>query len=182
MVEAISQTDRSMMSNIDFVNDQMAVVYDHLYHLAASYLRSETNELMLEPASLVHEAYLRLASSPTLSWKNQAHFFAIAAVAMRRVLIDHARQRRALKRDLSGSRISLELITKAGSRDVDILEVDDAIEKLAALHPRWSRIVELRFFAGLDHDDVANVLNVSRKTVVQDWGQARSWLAEELAG
>ena len=163
------------------VDDLMLVVYDQLRQLAAGYLHRETSQLLLEPAALVHEVYLRLASAPDLDCKNSMHFFAIAAVAMRRVLIDHARQRRALKRDLSGSRLSLDLVTTTGRRAVDILEVDDALHKLASLHPRWSRIIELRFFAGLSHDQVSSVLGVSRKTVVQDWGRARQWLAAELS-
>lgn len=159
----------------------MPLVYDQLRGLAASYLRRDTQEPMLEPALLVNEAYLRLASHPPGSFKSKEHFLAVAAIAMRKILIDHARRRHALKRGYGRARVSLELVTKSGPREIDICEVDDALNALAAINERASRGVELRFFAGLTHDDVARVLGVSRKTVVNDWIEARKWLAEELA-
>ena len=156
-------------------------VYEHLRALAAGYLRRDTAEPLLEPAVLVNEAYLRLALRPSDKWKSREHFLAVAAMAMRKVLIDEARRRRALKRGFGRSRVSLELVTRTGPRDVGILEVDDALKSLASINERGSGAVVLRFFAGLTHDEIARVQGVSRKTVVNDWSQARNWLAEELA-
>jgi RNA polymerase sigma factor (TIGR02999 family) len=162
-------------------NDLMPLVHDQLRNLAASYLRRNASEPMLEPSVLVNEAYLRLAGQPAGSWTGKDHFMAVAAIAMRKILIDHARRRCALKRGYGRARVSLELVTRSGPREIDILEVDDALNGLAQLNERASRGVELRFFAGLTHDDVARVLGISRKTVVSDWIEARNWLAEQLA-
>ncbi len=162
-------------------NDLMPLVYDQLRNLAAGYLRWDAAEPMLEPAVLVNEAYLRLVAHPPGSWKSKEHFLAVAAIAMRKILIDQARRRHALKRGFGRSKVALELVTKSGPREIDILEVDDALNAFARINERACRGVELRFFAGLTHDDVAKVLGVSRKTVVADWSQARAWLAEELA-
>ena len=162
-------------------HDLMPVVYEQLRMLAAGYLRGDHTDNMLEPAVLVNEAYLRMAANPPGTWKSEEHFFAVAAIAMRKVLIDQARRRRTLKRGYGQARVSLELVTATGPRDVDIREVDDALNTLAGINERASRIVELRFFAGLTNDQIARVLAVSRKTVVKDWGEARVWLAEELS-
>ncbi len=159
----------------------MPQVYDQLRNLASSYLKHDTAEPMLEPAVLVNEAYLRLAGQPAGTWTGKDHFMAVAAIAMRKILIDHARRRCALKRGFGRARVSLELVTRSGPREIDILEVDDALNGLARINQRASRGVELRFFAGLTHDDVARVLGISRKTVVNDWIEARNWLAEQLA-
>ena len=163
------------------VNDLMPLVYDQLRNLAAAYLKHDTAEPMLEPAVLVNEAYLRLADHPPGTWSSKEHFMAVAAIAMRKILIDHARRRCALKRGFGRARVSLELVTRSGPREIDILEVDDALNALGEINQRASRGVELRFFAGLTHDEVARVLGVSRKTVVADWNEARNWLAEQLA-
>ena len=163
------------------INALMPMVYEHLRGLAAAYLRRDASEPMLEPALLVNEAYLRLAGAPSGKWKSKEHFLAVAALAMRKVLIDHARRRHALKRGFGRSRVSLELVTRTGRRDVDILEVDDALKALARVNERASCAVTLRFFAGLTHDEIARVQGISRKTVVRDWGEARNWLAEALA-
>jgi RNA polymerase sigma factor (TIGR02999 family) len=156
-------------------------VYEQLRGLAGAYLKRNAAEPMLEPALLVNEAYLRLAGQPPEKWKSKEHFLAVAAMAMRRVLIDHARRRRTLKRGFGRARVSLELVTRTGPREVDILEVDDALRGLAAINERASCAVVLRFFAGLNHEEIAKVQKVSRKTVVSDWSQARNWLADALA-
>ncbi len=161
--------------------DLMPQVYEQLRSLAAKYLRHDTNEPMLEPAVLVNEAYLRLAGQPAGSWNSKEHFMAVAAMAMRKILIDQARRRCALKRGFGRARVSLELVTRSGPREIDIQEVDEALKALARINSRASHGVEMRFFAGLTHDQVAKVLGVSRKTVVNDWIEARNWLAEELA-
>ncbi len=175
---------RSVGAGIDHhasTNELMPLVYEQLRNIASRYIRRDTPEPMLEPALLVNEAYLRLASHPPGTFKNKEHFMAVAAMAMRKILIDQARRRHALKRGYGRARVALELVTKTGPREIDILEVDDALHALAAVNRRASRGVELRFFAGLTHDEVARILGVSRKTVVNDWIAARKWLAEELA-
>lgn len=162
-------------------NELMPMVYDQLQQLAAAYLRREGGDMMLEPAVLVNEAYLRLAARPPGSFHDSEHFFAVAAMAMRKVLIDQARQRRAQKRGGGQAGVSLELVTITGPREVDILEVDEALTALGSVNERASRIVELRFFAGLTTERVARILGVSRKTVDHDWSFARKWLADALS-
>ena len=162
-------------------DDLITEVYEQLRGLAGAYLKRDAAEPMLEPALIVNEAYLRLAAQPPDKWKNKEHFLVVAAMAMRKVLIDHARRRHTLKRGFGRARVSLELVTRTGPREIDILEVDDALKGLAAINERASCAVVLRFFAGLTHDEIARVQAVSRKTVVNDWIQARNWLADELA-
>jgi RNA polymerase sigma factor (TIGR02999 family) len=159
----------------------MPVVYEQLRSLAAGYLRRDQRDQMLEPAVLVNETYLRLAADPPGSWKSVDQFLSVAAGAMRRVLIDHARRRRALKRGFGSATVSFELATAAGPVDVDVRALDDALKTLASIDEQASRIVELRFFGGLSHEQTARVLGVSRKTVVKHWLRARDWLAEELS-
>ncbi|MCP3979037.1 MAG: sigma-70 family RNA polymerase sigma factor [bacterium] len=159
----------------------MPVVYEQLQALAAKYLQQEKADQILEPEVLVNEAYLKLADDPPGSWSGVEHFLAVAARAMRRILIDHARRRRALKRGFGRAEVSLELVTLNGPRDVDIRVLDEALEVLASIDRQASQVVELRFFAGLTHEQAARVMDVSRKTVVQKWQRARDWLAEELA-
>lgn len=158
----------------------LPLVYDQLRALAGSYLKHERGDNMLEPGALVHETYLRLIENPPEAWNGTGHFFAVAACAMRKVLIDHARRRRALKRGFGHARVSLDFVTSAGTREVEFEELDVILDRLAAVDERACRVVELRFFTGLTNEQVAQVLGVSRKTVVQDWGRAREWLAKEL--
>ncbi|MHC5114897.1 MAG: ECF-type sigma factor [Planctomycetota bacterium] len=162
-------------------DDLMPIVYEQLQTLAAKYLQHEKSDQILEPEVLVNEAYLKLADNPPGSWTGVDHFLAVAARAMRRILIDHARRRRALKRGFGRAEVSLELVTLSGPRDVDIRVLDEALEVLTSLDPKASQVVELRFFAGLTHEQASRVMGVSRKTVVEKWQRARDWLAEELA-
>ncbi len=159
----------------------LPLVYDQLRALAGSYLKHEHGDNLLEPGALVHETYLRLIENPPEAWNGTGHFFAVAACAMRKVLIDHARKRRALKRGFGHARVSLDFITARGKREVEFQELDGILDRLAAVDERACRVVELRFFTGLTNEQVAQVLGVSRKTVVQDWGRAREWLAGALA-
>lgn len=158
----------------------LPLVYDQLRALAGSYLKHERGDNMLEPGALVHETYLRLIENPPESWNGTGHFFAVAACAMRKVLIDHARRRRALKRGFGHARVSLDFVTSNGTREIEFQELDVILDRFAAIDERACRVVELRFFTGLTNEQVAQVLGVSRKTVVQDWGRAREWLAKEL--
>ena len=159
----------------------MPAVYDELRSLAASYLMRESSDQILEPAVLVNETYLKLSKNPPGSWTGREHFLSVAAMAMRKILIDHARRRRTLKRGYGRSKVSLDVVTIEGRRDVDIRIIDSALRALSSVHERAGRIVELRFFAGLTHDQVAEVLGVSRKTVVADWQMAKDWLARRLS-
>jgi RNA polymerase sigma factor (TIGR02999 family) len=159
----------------------MEAVYAELRRLARGYLRRERPGHSLPPTALVHEAYLKLVDQRRVRWQNRAHFFAIAASQMRRILVDHARAHGARKR--GGGTVPLaEFDAGIDPPDVDILALDRSLEKLARIDPRQSRIVELRFFAGLTTDEVATVLDVAPITVRRDWVLARTWLYRELRG
>jgi RNA polymerase sigma factor (TIGR02999 family) len=159
----------------------MPLVYDELRRLAASYLRREHSEHTLQTAGLIHEAYFRLIDQKNVSWQNRAHFYGIAAHSMRRVLLDYARKRAAVKRGGPGVKVALsEPMAGAGQRDLDLLALDAALTQLAAMDPQQSRIVELRYFSGLTIEECAEVLGISAATVKRDWGVARAWLHREL--
>jgi RNA polymerase sigma-70 factor (ECF subfamily) len=160
----------------------MEAVYSELRRIAGAYLRRERPEHTLPPTALVHEAYLKLVDQDRVRWRNRAHFFAIAAQQMRRILVDHARAHRAAKRG-AGATIPLTDLDIADRQpEVDVLELESALEKLADLDPRQSRLVELRFFGGLSVDETATVLGVAPITVKRDWALARAWLYRELGG
>ena len=161
----------------------MPMVYDELRRLAGGYLRREWFNHSLECTALVHEAYLRLVDQTRADWKNRAQFFGVAAQMMRRILVDHARAQKAVKRGSNEPRLSLsqaDLIPK--QKDVDLLALDDALKTLAALDPQQGRIVELRFFGGLTIEETAEVLRISHATVERDWTVARAWLRREIEG
>ena len=161
----------------------LPVVYQELRRLAASYIRHEKPGQTLQPTALVHEAYLRLMKDRPDRWQNKAHFCAIAAHSMRQILIERARARNAQKRWGEKARITLEEeLVQGGERAVDLLALDEAIERLAALDPEQARIVELRFFGGLTVEETADALDVSPATVKRHWTVARAWLARELEG
>jgi RNA polymerase sigma factor (TIGR02999 family) len=150
--------------------------------LAGGYLRRERPDHSLAPTALVHEAYLKLIDQRQVRWQNRAHFFAIAAHVMRRILVDHARSRGAAKRD-GGQRVELHDAQVAiEPPEVDVLDLDAALEKLSGLDPRQSELVELRFFGGLTVDEAAAVMGVAPATVDRDWALARAWLFRELGG
>lgn len=158
----------------------IALVYGELRQLAASYLRGERADHTLRTTALVHEAWLRLAGQRDVEWKNRRHFFGIAAQAMRRILVDHARRRSARKRD-GGRAVTLDDALGATADPPDeILAVDDALHRLAALDPRQARLVELRYYAGLTIEETARVLEVSPATVKREWLSAKAWLQREL--
>jgi len=155
------------------------VVYDELRRVARGHLRRERPDHSLAPTALVHEAYLKLVDQRRVRWQNRAHFFAIAAHVMRRILVDHARSRAAAKR--GGSMMSLhEDDARTPPLDVDILALERALEKLATVDRRQSRLVELRFFAGLTVEETAAAIEVAPITVKRDWALARAWLFREL--
>ncbi len=160
-----------------------SLVYDELHRLAAAALRNERRDHTLQPTALVHEAYLRLAGEPDGRWESRAHFLAVAAQAMRRILVDHARGRNALKRG-SGWRAEpidgLDLPTLPGDEPIDLLALDEALARLAALDPRQAQVVELRFFGGLTVEETAAVTGLSDRTVKREWQMARAWLRREM--
>ena len=159
------------------------MVYDELRRRAAAALKGERTDHTLQPTALVHEAFLRLADLPDRQWQDRAHFVAVAARAMRRILVDHARARKAVKRGSGEIRVSLEDIdVPAGDGvDVDLVTLDEALDGLALLDERQARIVELRFFGGLTVDETAALIDVSTRTVKREWQMARAWLRRELA-
>ena len=164
------------------VDRLMPLVYDELKILAAGYLRAERADHTLQTTGLVHEAYLKLVDQRRTTWQNRAHFFGIAAQAMRRILVDHARRLRARKRD-AGRPITLDDELAGSLPDSDeVLAVDEALQRLAALDPRQARIVELRYFAGLSIEQTAEALEISPATVKRDWVSAKAWLQRELSG
>ena len=158
----------------------MPLVYEELRRLAGAQLRSERTGHTLQATALVNEAYLKLVDQKRMRWRNRAHFFAIAARLMRRILVDHARRSRALKRS-AGRRVTLdEELALAPEPDVDLVALDDAMEALAGLDPNLSRLVELRFFGGLTIEETAEVLGISPATVKREWASARAWLFRRL--
>lgn len=160
----------------------MEVVYEELRRRARGRLRRERLDHSLSPTALVNETYLKLIDQRRVQWQSRGHFFAIAGHAMRRILVDHARARGAVKRE-AGTRVAWrEDLPVQGSQDLDILALDVALEKLAAIDPRKGRLVELRFFAGLTILQAAAVLGLAQATANRDWVLARAWLFRELRG
>jgi RNA polymerase sigma-70 factor, ECF subfamily len=163
----------------------LEAVYDDLHRQAARAMHREASGHSLQATALVHEAYLRLVDQRHVDWNNRAHFFAIAAQAMRRVLVDHARGRLAAKRGGAAQQITLDDGVLAGetgdSHAVEVLALHDALERLTAIDPEQARIVELRYFAGSSIEETAAALGVSPATVKREWAVARAWLRRELS-
>src|SRR5215470_6587590 len=159
----------------------MPLIYDELRRIAAHYLRRERRDHTLQTSALVNEVYLRLVDQEKVEWKNRAHFFGVAAQAMRRILVDYARTRNYLKRGGASRRVSLdEAMTVAEERAAELIALDEALEELAKIDPRKSRVVELRCFGGLSVDETAEALGVSDGTVIRDWNTAKAWLMREM--
>lgn len=157
------------------------LVYQELKRLAARYLRRERREHTLQSTALVHEAWLRLIDQNHVHWQNRAQFFGIAGEMIRRILIDHARNRQAAKRGDGAIKLSLdEALGAPDRRDFDLVALDDALKDLAKLDPKQGKLVELRFFAGLSIEESAEVLGVSPATVKREWAAAKAWLYREL--
>ena len=160
----------------------MPLVYDELRRVARAYLQRERGDHTLQATALVHEAYLQLVDDKKVTWKDRAHFYGIAARLMRQILIQHARAHHAAKRGgAEQKKLSLE---EAGELPIDcaveLLALDDALEDLTKIYPRKSKVVELKFFGGMEAKQISEVLQVSEKTVLRDWNFARLWLSREL--
>lgn len=157
------------------------LVYEELRQQATRYLRKERAGHSLQATALINEAFLRLIDVKNVQWQSRAHFFAIAANLMRRILVDHARRRDAEKRGGPQMRLTLdETVAIAKQPDVDLLAIDQALDRLAAIDEQQARVVELRFFSGLSVEETAAALGVSPKTVKRDWSVARAWLRREI--
>jgi RNA polymerase sigma factor (TIGR02999 family) len=164
------------------LDELLPLVYNELRRLAASYLRKERPNHTLQTTALVHEAYLKLIDQRNVEWKNRGHFFAIAAQAMRRILVDHAKARHREKRGGPSEDASLEDVLVAAAQDsnIDLVALDEALSKLARIDPQQVKIVELRYFTGLSLDETADVLGISRATVARDWQVSKAWLHREM--
>jgi RNA polymerase sigma-70 factor (ECF subfamily) len=162
--------------------DLIPLVYRELRRRAAELLGRERRDHTLQPTALIHEAYQRLVDQRRVQWRDRAHFFAVAAGLMRRILVDHARRRRARRRGGDGQGTPLaEDVGPVSARDADLLAVDEALAELATIDPGQARIVELRFFGGLSVLEAAEVMGISRATLSRDWAMARAWLHRRLA-
>jgi len=167
--------------NNEALETLMPLVYAELKRLAGSYLQRERPDHTLQSAALVNEAYLRLVDQTQTQWQNKAHFFGIAAQMMRRILADHARGHNAAKRGAGMPELELnEAVAQAQTKSVDLLDLEEALQKLEKLDAQQGKIVELRFFGGLSIEDTANVLGISPATVKRDWAAARAWLFREV--
>lgn len=169
--------------NANALEELMPLVYRELHRLADSYLRRERQGHTLQATALINEAYLRIIDQDRVSWQNRAHFFGVAAQMMRRILIDHARAHQYAKRGGGAQKLTLDeaLCLPQQERDLDLVALDDALNRLDEIDPKQSRIIELRFFGGLTIEETAQVMGISTPTVERGWRLARAWLQTELS-
>jgi RNA polymerase sigma factor (TIGR02999 family) len=160
----------------------LPIVYDELHRLAHHYMRGERQEHTLQTTALVNEAYIRLVDLDRMQWRDRAHFFAMAATLMRRILVDYARERSRDKRGGGVSVTSLDEQVAVSKASVDVVALDEALDRLAAMDLQQSRIVELRFFSGLTIEETAEALDLSPATVKREWTSAKAWLHQQLGG
>lgn len=176
LLRAWSDGDQSALERLT------PVVYDELHRLARRYMKGEHSGHSLQATALVNEAYMRLVDYKSMQWQNRAHFFAVSAQLMRRILVDHAR-RHNLKRGGGVQHVSFEDTAEVGGdRAADLVALDEAMHALARIDPRKVQVVEMRFFGGLSVEETAEVLKVSPVTVMRDWNTAKAWLYRELTG
>ena len=165
------------------LNQLLPAVYDELHRMAARYLRRERPDHTLQPTALINEAYLRLVDQNSVTWENRAHFFGIAANVMRRILVDHARGHQAAKRGGSVIKLPLDegIHGSPKQEEMDLVALDAALTRLAKMDPEQSRLVELRYFAGLTIEETAQVMGISPATVKRKWTVSRAWLRREIS-
>lgn len=175
LLKAWSEGDQSALEKLT------PIVYKELHRLAGRYMKGERAGHSLQTTALVNEAYMRLVDYKRMQWQNRAHFFAVSAQLLRRILVEHAR-RRNLKRGAGVHHISLDEVAIAGRRSADLVALDDAMKALAQIDPRKEQVVEMRFFGGLSVEETAEVLKISSVTVMRDWSTAKAWLYRELGG
>lgn len=182
MSEVTQILHQIQQGNVGAASDLLPLVYEELRRLARYRMRKEASNHTLNPTALVHEAYIRLVADESVNWDGRSHFFAAAAEAMRRILIDNARRRKSLKR--GGEMRQRQLADDDAIVDLDdideLLDLDAAITKLAAVEPELAKLVELRYFAGLSVEETAQALGVSARTVKRNWAFARAWLGREM--
>jgi RNA polymerase sigma-70 factor (ECF subfamily) len=166
--------------NVQARDALVPLVYHELRKRAAGYLHHERPDHTLQATALVHEAFLRLAGQDRIAWQNRGQFYAVAAQMMRRILVDHARERRAAKRPDPAARVEIDDIAQPDPNRIDVLALDQALEELSKLDARQAQIVEMRYFGGLSEQDVADALGVSRATVTREWKRARAWLYHRM--
>jgi RNA polymerase sigma-70 factor (ECF subfamily) len=187
MDEPVRQGDPSCSSPADPAADSpdrmVSLVYAELRRIAASYLRRERQDHTLQPTALVHEAFIRLVDQRQIDWSNRAQFLGLAAVMMRRILVNHARDRVAGKRGGGLEHVPLTLAGNGiGPAEVNLLDLHEALDRLGERDSRKAQIVELKFFGGLTTDEIAETLNISTATVERDWKFARAWLHQSVSG
>lgn len=163
-------------------SELLPLVYRELRQQAVGYLRHERPDHTLQPTALIHEAYIRLVGQRRVTWQNRAHFFGVAAQMMRRILVDHARAHRALRRPGAGLRVSFDDAPSVATEPVEceVILLDQVLTELAELDSRQARIVELRYFAGFSEQEIADALSISRSTVTREWQSARAWMYQRL--
>ena len=168
--------------NREALEELMPLVYDELHKQARRYLRRERPNHTLQTTALIHEAYLKLIDQKSVSWESRTHFYAIAANLMRRILVDHARHKHRAKRGGVSENLPLEEahLIISEEKSVDLIALDEALNRLAEIDEQQARVVELRYFSGLTLEETAEVLKVSRTTVANDWALAKAWLHREL--
>jgi RNA polymerase sigma factor (TIGR02999 family) len=168
--------------NMEAQDRLIPLVYKELRRLASAHLRRESSHHSLQPTALVHEAYLRLVDIDRIDWQSRAHFFSVSSTLMRRILVEHARAKRAQKRGGREDTIFLdETLLPSPSRPPEILALDEALQELARLDERQAKIVEMRFFSGMTEEETGDVLGISARTVKREWRVAKAWLFKELS-
>ena len=167
--------------NQSALDELYPLVYDELHRLARRYMSRERKDHTLQTTALINEAYVRMVDQKNVNWANRSHFFAISAQIMRRILIDHARRHAYAKRGGGAQQVSLEEVAAiAPNRGRELVRLDEALKTLAERDPRRCQVVELRYFGGLNNEEIAGVLHVSENTVTRDWNMARAWLYQQL--
>ncbi len=174
LLTRLNQGDEQVMARL------MSLVHRQLHELAAGFLRNERIDHTLQPTALVNEAYVKLVGQAAVRWESTGHFLAIAATAMRRILVDHARKHQRQKRGAGFNRVSLEGVSAEAITDIDLVALDDALNRLAELYARKAKVVELRFFVGLEWIAIATAIDCSIATAKRDWDFAKLWLLREM--